>query len=69
MDDLTQKLQALLSDPESMRNLSELAAMLQEPQSDAPPEQPAPAATPPMINILLMEYPFYMKFRGWLILL
>ena len=42
MDDLTQKLQSLLSDPESMRNLSELAAMLQEPQSDAPPEQSAP---------------------------
>ena len=29
MDDLAQKLQSLLSDPESMRNLSELAGMLQ----------------------------------------
>ena len=42
MDDLTQKLQSLLSDPESMRNLSELAAMLREPNADAPPEQNAP---------------------------
>lgn len=38
MDDLTQKLQALLSDPESMKNLSELAAMM---QADAPPENAA----------------------------
>lgn len=38
MDDLTQKLQALLSDPESMKNLSELAAMM---QADAPPEDAA----------------------------
>lgn len=38
MDDLTQKLQALLSDPESMKNLSELAAMM---QTDAPPEDAA----------------------------
>lgn len=38
MDDLTQKLQSLLSDPESMRNLRELAAMLREPEpaADAP---------------------------------
>lgn len=42
MDDLTQKLQSLLSDPESMRNLSELAAMLQT--EDVPGTQPeAPA--------------------------
>ena len=38
MDDLTQKLQALLSDPESMKNLSELAAMM---RADAPPEDAA----------------------------
>ena len=38
MDDLTQKLQALLADPESMKNLSELAAMR---QADAPPEDAA----------------------------
>ena len=30
MDDLTKKLQSLLSDPESMRDLKELAAMLHE---------------------------------------
>ncbi|MCQ2408803.1 MAG: hypothetical protein MJ065_09810 [Oscillospiraceae bacterium] len=41
MDDLTQKLQSLLSDPESMRNLSELAAMLREPDTNALPEQDA----------------------------
>lgn len=47
MDDLTQKLQSLLSDPESMRNLSELAAMLREPDGDNPPEQnPAPDNAP-----------------------
>ena len=38
MEDLTQKLQSLLSDPESMRNLSELAAMMNAPDSSAPPE-------------------------------
>ena len=54
MDDLTQKLQSLLSDPESMRNLSELAAMLHEPQSgtqDAAAQEPAPesaSAAPPL---------------------
>ncbi len=29
MDDLSEKLQSLLSDPESMKNLAELAAMMQ----------------------------------------
>lgn len=55
MDDLTQKLQALLSDPESMRNLAELAQMLREPDpaADPPPEGAAPsddqnAEPPPM---------------------
>ncbi|MBR4201158.1 MAG: hypothetical protein IKQ91_07765 [Oscillospiraceae bacterium] len=43
MDDLTQKLQSLLSDPESMRNLSELAQMLREPDGNAAQEA-APAA-------------------------
>lgn len=38
MDDLTQKLQALLSDPESMRNLAELAEMLRE--TDSPADAP-----------------------------
>lgn len=44
MDDLTQKLQSLLSDPESMRNLSELAAMMQTPDTDAPPSDAESAA-------------------------
>lgn len=39
MDDLTQKLQSLLSDPESMKHLSELAAMMQA--ADAPAEPAA----------------------------
>lgn len=33
MDDFSQKLSALLSDPESMQNLAELAQMLREPES------------------------------------
>lgn len=45
MDDLTQKLQSLLSDPESMRNLSELAGMLrqQDTEQDVPPDTAAAA--------------------------
>lgn len=42
MDDLSEKLQSLLSDPESMQNLAELAAMLQgngEEASHADPSQ------------------------------
>lgn len=42
MDDLSEKLQSLLSDPESMQNLAELAAMLQgngEEASNADPSQ------------------------------
>lgn len=58
MDDLTQKLQSLLSDPESMRNLSELAAMLREPepQEGAAPSAPQPdgAAAPPFDLAKLM---------------
>ena len=46
MDDLTQKLQALLSDPESVRDLKELAAMLHDPPPDGNPEQPEPSAGP-----------------------
>ena len=51
MDDLTQKLQSLLSDPESMRNLSELAAMMQTPDTDDPPpgaESAAPNDSGPL---------------------
>lgn len=40
MDDLTQKLQSLLSDPESMKNLSELAAMMQSEDSPEAPSAP-----------------------------
>ncbi|MBR2086158.1 MAG: hypothetical protein IJ906_03310 [Oscillospiraceae bacterium] len=43
MDDLTGKMQALLSDPESMQQLSELAAMFQGGTST--PESAAPAPT------------------------
>ena len=50
MEDLTQKLQALLSDPDSMRDLQELAAMLRDAPPgaapDAPPEQTAAAENP-----------------------
>ena len=56
MDDLTQKLQALLSDPESMRNLSELAAMLREPDAaaaDEAPPQEQPSVPPPDLAKLM----------------
>ena len=46
MDDLTKKLQSLLSDPESMRDLRELAAMLHDPPPDAAPEDPQEAPEP-----------------------
>lgn len=46
MDDLAQKLQSLLSDPESMRNLAELAAMLREPEPAADAPQPTSAEPP-----------------------
>ncbi len=47
MDDLSGKLQELLSDPESMRNLAELAAMLrggdaQEPAGSGGGQKPEP---------------------------
>lgn len=34
MDDLTEKLQSLLSDPESLQNLASLAAMMTAPQEE-----------------------------------
>lgn len=52
MDDLFSKMQELLSDPESMKQISELAQMLQSETNDAsapPPEAPQtaePAAAP-----------------------
>lgn len=45
MDDLTGKLGALLSDPEAMKDLTELAAMLREPDA-APDEGTAGAPSP-----------------------
>ncbi|MBR3269190.1 MAG: hypothetical protein IKI58_10785 [Oscillospiraceae bacterium] len=60
MDDLTQKLQSLLSDPESLRNLSELAAMLRQPDSEAEPAgqrtepMPEESAAPPVDLTKLM---------------
>ena len=46
MDDLTTKLQKLLSDPESMQELKELAAMLHEPSPDAAQDEPRDAPEP-----------------------
>lgn len=43
MDDLSEKLQSLLSDPESMQNLAELAAMLQGGGGEASAEDPPQA--------------------------
>ncbi len=55
MDDLTQKLQSLLSDPESMQNLSELAAMLREPQpQDHAEPQGGESGVPPIDLAKLM---------------
>lgn len=45
MDDLMQKLQSVLNDKESMKQLSELAAMLGAEQNGEPPEQQS--APPP----------------------
>ena len=42
MDDLSQKMESLLSDPESMQNLAELAAMLRAPE-DTPENAQASA--------------------------
>lgn len=46
MDDFSQKLRSVLSDPESLRNLSEIAAMLNE-QESAPDDTDAPSDPPP----------------------
>lgn len=63
MDDMMSKMQALLSDPESLQNLQELAAMLQNPEAaqttgeavsdtapmaDLPPAADTPNDTPPL---------------------
>lgn len=40
MDDLTEKLQSLLSDPESLKNIAELAAMMGSPQEEAAEDIP-----------------------------
>lgn len=59
MDDLSGKLQELLSDPESMQQISELAAMLQggsEPQGDtAAPSVPAASGGELFDPALLMK--------------
>ncbi len=51
LDDLTQKLQSLLSDPESMRDLKELAAMLHDPPPDEQQTQPESAAENPLPDL------------------
>jgi hypothetical protein len=59
MDDLTGKMQALLSDPESMQQLSELAAMLQgsaEPNGEPPaPPDPGLGGLDPKLLLRLSE--------------
>ena len=60
MDDLTGKMQALLSDPESMQQLSELAAMFQnsaEPNGDPPaaPHDPGMGGLDPKLLLRLSE--------------
>ena len=52
MDDLGDKIQSLLSDPESMRNLSELAAMLRQPENGTP-VQPQETQPPPDLAKLM----------------
>lgn len=47
MDDLSQKLESLLSDPESMQNLAELAAMLRAPDGNAASPDSAAAPSEP----------------------
>ncbi len=53
MDDLTSRLQSILTDPESMQNLAELAAMMQQPD-DADPQTaqaPEPSADLPPLDM------------------
>ena len=47
MDDLFGKMQELLADPESMKQISELAQMLQNESDAASEPHPAPADSPP----------------------
>ena len=47
MDDLTGKLRSVLSDPQAMQDLAELAAMLREPEGDPAPDAETPAADLP----------------------
>ena len=51
MDDMTEKLQALLSDPESLRNLQELSAMMQQGDDTSQAETAAGDADAPMPDI------------------
>ena len=52
MDGLGEKIQSLLSDPESMRNLSELAAMLRQPEERGAPEQPQETPPPDLAKLM-----------------
>ena len=53
MDDLTGRLQSLLSDPESMRDLAELAAMLRQSGEDTDGAESAEGAEMPDLTKLL----------------
>ena len=51
MEDLSEKLRSLLSDPESLQNLSELAAMLRQPEDARQPEETPPDLPPEMPDL------------------
>lgn len=57
MDDFSQKLCSVLTDPESIRNLSEIAAMLKDadpaPEATAEPSEPPPDHPMPDLSKLL----------------
>lgn len=57
MDDLTSRLQSILSDPESMQNLAELAAMMMQPDDtdsqSAQADPPSADLPPPDMSKLL----------------
>jgi len=51
MEDLSEALRTLLSDPESMQNLSELAAMLRHPEDARQPAEQSASDAPDMPDL------------------
>lgn len=50
MENLLEKMQELLSDPESMKQISELAQMFKSGEADAPPDNPVQSSEGNLLN-------------------